>query len=106
MPIYEYACAKCRETFEVIQRFSDLPLTRHEGCGGKLTKLVSVPSVRVKAQAELPGSTHSSILRTEENRRVREDKQKKRPAALVNLPARASKPAAKAAKTKTRTRAK
>ena len=29
MPIYEYLCETCGEDFEVIQKFSDAPLKRH-----------------------------------------------------------------------------
>ena len=41
MPIYEYSCKKCGKTIEVIQKFSDSPLKKHQDCGGALTKLVS-----------------------------------------------------------------
>ena len=41
MPLYEYRCAKCGERIEVIQSFSDKPLSKHAGCGGKLEKLIS-----------------------------------------------------------------
>jgi putative FmdB family regulatory protein len=39
MPTYEYRCAKCAETFEVYQSFTDKPLKRHKGCGGDLRKV-------------------------------------------------------------------
>src|SRR6266850_5198397 len=48
MPIYEYECAKCGKTIEVIQRFSDKPLKKHEGCGGSLTKLISASGFQFK----------------------------------------------------------
>ena len=41
MPIYEYKCADCKKEFEVMQRITADPLTKCEGCGGKLDKLVS-----------------------------------------------------------------
>ncbi|MFM8973640.1 MAG: FmdB family zinc ribbon protein [Actinomycetota bacterium] len=41
MPTYEYRCARCDELIEVYQSFSDAPLTKHSGCGGKLTKVLS-----------------------------------------------------------------
>ncbi len=44
MPLYEYKCAKCRNVFEVLQKFSDQPLTVHKDCGGALERLIS-PSV-------------------------------------------------------------
>jgi putative FmdB family regulatory protein len=48
MPIYEYTCAKCGKTIEVIQRFSDKDLRKHEKCGGNLTKLISASSFHLK----------------------------------------------------------
>ncbi|MFN7684906.1 MAG: FmdB family zinc ribbon protein [Oligoflexia bacterium] len=50
MPIYEYQCDQCKQVHEVIQKFSDAPLTECPGkgvgnsCGGKLTKLMSMNS--------------------------------------------------------------
>ena len=41
MPTYEYACTECGERLEVVQRFSDDPLTVCEACGGKLRKVFS-----------------------------------------------------------------
>ena len=48
MPIYEYSCAKCGKTIEVIQKMSDKPLKTHAGCGGKLTKLISASGFQFK----------------------------------------------------------
>ncbi len=48
MPLYEYQCDACGDVFEVIQKFSDTPLTSHEGCGGKLTKLLSPAALQFK----------------------------------------------------------
>lgn len=48
MPLYEYHCAKCAKTFEVMRRFSDPPLTEHEGCGGTLERLLSAPAFQLK----------------------------------------------------------
>ena len=48
MPIYEYSCKKCGKTIEVIQRFADAPLKKHEGCGGALTKLISASGFQFK----------------------------------------------------------
>jgi putative FmdB family regulatory protein len=41
MPLYEYQCVSCGETFEVRQKFSDAPLTQCKACGGPLKKLIS-----------------------------------------------------------------
>src|SRR6185503_20450985 len=46
--IYEYSCKKCGKTIEVIQKFSDPPLKKHQGCGGALTKLVSASAFQLK----------------------------------------------------------
>src|ERR1700691_4857908 len=48
MPLYEYHCSKCGKNFDVIQKFSDEPLTQHEGCGGAVEKLMSAPSFHLK----------------------------------------------------------
>jgi len=48
MPLYEYQCSKCGRVFEVIQKFSDAPLTTHEDCGGKVDKLLSAPAFHLK----------------------------------------------------------
>jgi|SRR5690349_8975246 putative FmdB family regulatory protein len=48
MPLYDYRCHKCGKTFEVMQKFSDDPLTIHEGCGGEVERLLSVPALQFK----------------------------------------------------------
>lgn len=48
MPLYEYECESCGNRFEVIQRFSDQPLTSCQHCGGTLRKLLSAPAIQFK----------------------------------------------------------
>jgi putative FmdB family regulatory protein len=48
MPLYDYRCRKCGETFEVKQKFSDPLLTEHEGCGGPVERLISTPALQFK----------------------------------------------------------
>ncbi len=48
MPIYEYECEKCGRIEEVLQKFSDKPLTHCEHCSGKLHKLVSQSAFHLK----------------------------------------------------------
>ena len=48
MPIYEYECSKCGRIDEVIQKFSDKPLTTCKYCSGKLHKLISHSSFHLK----------------------------------------------------------
>jgi len=48
MPIYEYECEKCGRIEEVLQKFSDKPLSRCGHCSGKLHKLVSQSAFHLK----------------------------------------------------------
>lgn len=48
MPLYEYECTACGERTEVIQAFSDPPLTICPVCGGTLRKLLSSPAFQFK----------------------------------------------------------
>jgi len=48
MPLYEYKCRGCGETFEIIQKFSDAPLETHPGCGGATERLLSPPALQFK----------------------------------------------------------
>ncbi len=41
MPTYQYACSDCGDKSEVVQRFTDDPLTVCAACGGKLRKVFS-----------------------------------------------------------------
>ncbi len=41
MPTYEYACTDCADKSEVVQRFTDDPLTVCSQCGGRLRKVFS-----------------------------------------------------------------
>src|SRR4051794_27591001 len=48
MPLYDYRCHRCGETFEVRQKFADALLTVHESCGGELERLISAPALQFK----------------------------------------------------------
>lgn len=48
MPLYEYECDACGHRFEVIQKFSDDPLTECPKCRGAVRKLVSSPAIQFK----------------------------------------------------------
>jgi len=41
VPTYQYACTECGDRLEVVQSFSDDPLTICSGCGGRLRKVFS-----------------------------------------------------------------
>ena len=48
MPLYEYRCDSCNKVFEVIQKFSDTPLSVCETCGKPVYKLMSSTSFALK----------------------------------------------------------
>ena len=49
MPIYEYQCSACSHQLEVIQKFSDAPLTECPACGKlALQKMISAPAFQLK----------------------------------------------------------
>jgi putative FmdB family regulatory protein len=48
MPLYEYECDTCGHRFEVIQKFSDSPITECPKCQGPVHKLFSSPAIQFK----------------------------------------------------------
>ena len=48
MPLYEYKCDCCGTVFEKLERFSDPPLTVHEGCGGSVERLLCTSAFQFK----------------------------------------------------------
>jgi putative FmdB family regulatory protein len=48
MPLYEYQCDACGRVFELIRKFSDLPLEKCPHCGGAVHKLFSSPAIQFK----------------------------------------------------------
>lgn len=50
MPLYEYQCSQCEKTFEVIQKFSEAPLTQclDQQCKGEIQKILSKTSFQLK----------------------------------------------------------
>ena len=49
MPVYEYQCDACGQTFEAMQKFSDAPLTECKACGkGPVNKLISQAAFSLK----------------------------------------------------------
>ena len=48
MPTYEYRCIECDNSLEVVQRFSDDPLTVCPSCSGRLRKVFSPVGVVFK----------------------------------------------------------
>jgi putative FmdB family regulatory protein len=48
LPIYEYRCDDCGNTFEMLQRFSDAPVETCELCGGSLRKVLHPAAIHFK----------------------------------------------------------
>ncbi len=66
MPTYEYVCSKCNQHLEVYQTFSEEPLKRHAGCGGKLTKVLGAVGIVLKGSGFYRTDNPSSSRRTAE----------------------------------------
>lgn len=70
MPTYEYLCRACGDRREVVQAFSDDPLTVCEACGGELRKVFSAAGLIFKGSgwhvkdyssgSSKPGASQSS----------------------------------------------
>ena len=48
MPTYEYACTTCTHRFELVQKFSDAPITECPECGGAVRKVYFAAGVVFK----------------------------------------------------------
>ncbi|MBJ6749570.1 FmdB family zinc ribbon protein [Geomonas anaerohicana] len=48
MPLYEYQCKSCNNTFELRQKFSDAPASECPACGGPVEKLISQSGFSLK----------------------------------------------------------
>ena len=104
MPLYEYECDACSRRFEIIQRFSDGPPDACRVCGkGPVRRLASSPAIQFKgsgfyitdyAQKGKSGSEGGSS-----NAPKTETKDSKDTSAAASTGGDASKPAAAAAPT-------
>ena len=69
MPIYEYKCRKCNKKFEVFQDITDDEIKTCRFCEGKVDKLISLSSFRLKGSGwyvtdyggKKPSSTETSV---------------------------------------------
>jgi putative FmdB family regulatory protein len=64
MPTYRYECAKCGDEVEAWQSFTDEPLKRHSGCGGKLTKVLQPVGIVFKGSGFHRTDSRSSTKRS------------------------------------------
>jgi putative FmdB family regulatory protein len=75
MPTYEYACKSCGEHLEVVQSFTDEPLTEHPSCGGPLRKVFGSIGITFKGDGfyktdsrKTPSSSSSSSSSSSETK--------------------------------------
>lgn len=64
MPTYEYRCEQCGATVEVVQRFSDDPLTTCETCGGALRKVYAPVGIVFKGSGFYKTDSRGSSKRS------------------------------------------
>ena len=103
MPKYEYACKSCGEHLEVVQKFTDDPLTECPACGGVLRKVFSAPAITFKGSGFYKTDNRTGRPKSETKSDGKADKPEgsSTPAKTDAAPASDSKPAPKAAEAKT-----
>ena len=67
MPTYQYACTECGEQSEVIQKFSDDPLTVCSACGGRLRKVFSPVGIVFKGSGFYRTDSRASANGSKQN---------------------------------------
>ena len=60
MPTYQYACTECGEQLEMVQKFSDEPLTVCPACDGRLRKVFSPVGIVFKGSGFYQTDSRSS----------------------------------------------
>ena len=63
MPTYVYECAKCGDEFELYQSFSEDPLKKHPGCGGKVAKVFQPVGIVLKGSGFYKNDSRSGAKR-------------------------------------------
>ncbi len=71
MPTYEYQCEQCHRRFEIWQRITADPLTRCEGCGGSLRRLLSPAPFILKGEGwyvtDYPSEARKKAMESEKS---------------------------------------
>ena len=84
MPLYEYRCINCGETFEVIQKFNQPLLEKCPKCGGKLTKLLSPPMIQFKGSGWYVTDYAKKSESSKENDNKKKDVKKESPSTQAS----------------------
>lgn len=77
MPIYEYKCLDCGETFEVFQKITEEPLNACTFCNGKVQKLISLCSFHLKGTGWYATDYRKQVDTSSEKREKEFEKEKK-----------------------------
>src|SRR6058998_538137 len=64
MPIYEYRCKDCGEHLEVVQAFTDDPLTECPNCGGALRKVFGNIGITFKGSGFYKNDSRSAARKS------------------------------------------
>jgi putative FmdB family regulatory protein len=64
MPTYEYRCKSCGEHLEVVQSFTDDPLTECPSCGGDLRKVFGSIGISFKGSGFYKTDSRAASSRT------------------------------------------
>ncbi len=64
MPTYDYQCKACSHELEVVQSFTDDPLTTCDVCGGELRKLFGAPGIAFKGSGFYKTDSRGSSKRS------------------------------------------
>ncbi|WP_040283229.1 FmdB family zinc ribbon protein [Tessaracoccus massiliensis] len=90
MPTYQYRCTECGTDLEVVQKFTDAPLTVCPECEGKLRKVYSAVGVVFKGSGFYKTDSRTSSKPAAKEKKAEPAKTESKPAAKTE-----SKPAAK-----------
>ena len=91
MPTYEYACRNCGSHLEVVQSFSDDPLTECPHCGGALRKVFGSIGITFKGSGFYKTDSRSGSSATKPSGDgTKEPKEAKEPKETKKEPASTS----------------
>jgi putative FmdB family regulatory protein len=74
MPTYVYECAKCGDEFELYQSFSEDPLKKHPGCGGKVAKVFQPVGIVLKGSGFYKNDSRNGGKRSKNGDSSKSDK--------------------------------
>ncbi len=81
MPTYQYRCTECATELEVVQRFSDEPLSECPECGASLRKVYSAVGVVFKGSGFYATDSRKASKAASPAKPAEPAKSEKKPAA-------------------------